>query len=126
MDFILYLNCFIGGLLGLLFHLFAIKIPAAKKRAEAANIPFKLKEYFKDDYPAVIASLLTVVIFVYLLSELIGYNPSLLRTVKYFFLGVGYTGSSALISLLGKYDKGTLKIVDVKTNLSDGIDTKKP
>ena len=116
----LYINCLIGGILGMAFYLFAIKIPAVKARALTANMPFSMKAYFKEDYLAIIASLLAVFICVWLLDEMIGYNPSFLRYIKFFFLFIGYTGSSLLVSVLGKFDKTVQKVVDIKTNLADG------
>lgn len=120
MDTKLYLTCTFLGLLGVAFHLFAIKIPAAKKRAETANIPFHLSQYLSNDVWAIISSVITVVIAVFLLDEIIGYNPSFIRYVKFGFVFVGYTGSSLLISILGKFDKSVSSVVDIKTDIADG------
>lgn len=119
MDSKLYLLCSLLGLLGVLFHIFAVKAPQAQKRAEAANVPFKLIDYLKSDSLAITASIITVVIMVFLLDEIIGYNPSFIRYVKFGFVFVGYTGSSLLITLLGKFDKGITVIIDKKTNIAD-------
>ena len=116
----LYVNCFIGGLIGMLFYLFAIKLPAIRKRALAANLPFSIKGYFKDDYLSVIASLISIIALVWTLDEIIGYNPSFMRYIKFFFIFIGYTGSSVLVNVLGKFDKEVQRIVDIKTNISDG------
>lgn len=121
MDTKLYILCMLLGLLGVAFHILAIKAPAVKKRTEAANLPFKLINYLKDDILAISASIITVVIAVFLLDEIIGYNPSFIRYVKFGFVFVGYTGSSLLISILGKFDKGVRDVVDVKTNKADSI-----
>jgi len=116
----LYISCFVGGLLGILFHIFVLKLPAVRSRAKAANVPFKISDYFRDDYLAIISSVLTVVILVWLLDEIIGYNPSFMRWIKFFFIFVGYTGSSVLVGLLGKFDKEVQKVVDYKTDKADG------
>lgn len=117
----LYINCIIGGLFGMLFHIFAIKLPAVRSRAKAANLPFSVKDYFKDDWLAITASFLCVLILVWVLDEIIGYNPSFLRYTKFFFVFVGYTGSSILVGMLGKFDKQVQNIVDIKTNQLDAI-----
>lgn len=122
----LYINCVIGGILGMLFHLFAVKLPAVKKRATAANLKFNIKDYFKDDYLALISNVLMLVILVWALDEIVGYNPSFIRGAKFFFIFVGYTGSSFLIDKFGKYDKTTNKIVDEKTNIADSVALKVP
>lgn len=100
----IYMMCFLLGSLGLLFHLFAVKIPAVKSRAKAANVPFTMGNYFKEDYLAIIASFITIVIAVFLLDEIIGYKPELIKYLKFFFVFIGYTGSSLLIGALGKAD----------------------
>jgi len=117
----LYINCFIGGLIGMLFYLFAIKLPAIKKRAIAANLPFNIKNYFKEDYLSVGASLITILALVWALDEIIGYNPSFMRYIKFFFVFVGYTGQSLLISILGNFDVKVRDIVDKKTNIADNL-----
>lgn len=117
----LYVNCFIGGLIGMLFYLFAIKLPAIKKRALAANLPFSIKGYFKDDFLSVIASLLSLLALIWVLDEIIGYNPSFMRYIKFFFVFVGYTGQSLLISAFGQFDVRVRKIVDAKTNALDAL-----
>jgi hypothetical protein len=116
----LYIQCLALGILGLLFHLFAMKIPAVRSRAKAANMPFTLKAYFAEDYPAVIASLITVIIAVLCVDELVGYKPAIMDYLKFFFVFVGFTGSSILISVLGRFDASIKTIVDVKTDIADG------
>lgn len=103
------------------FHLVAVKIPSVKARAKAANIPYTLKGYLKDDSAAIMASILTVIIGVYVLDELLGYRPSILKYLKFFFIAVGFMGSSVLIALLGKATKAINSVVDAKTNELDDI-----
>jgi hypothetical protein len=117
----LYLMCFVAGVIGILAHLIFLKLPAVKQRALAANLPFSLKAYLREDCLAIIASFLTVVICVFVLDELIGYNPSLLRFIKFLFVFVGYTGSSILVGVFGKFDAAVQNIVDRKTNELDAI-----
>ena len=114
------IECFIAGLLGLLFHVFVIKLPAVKKRSEAANLPFTLSAYLKADWLALSSSVLTIVIGVFILDEITQYRPSILEWVKFFFIFIGYTGSSILQAALGRFDKATREVVDIKTNIADG------
>lgn len=116
-----YIICFALGILGVLLHIFAMKLPAVRKRAKDANMPFSIKDYFAEDYPAIISSLITVIMAVLLVDELVGYNPSYMRFIKYFFAFIGYTGSSILIGAFGKFDKSISAIVDAKTNELDAI-----
>jgi hypothetical protein len=122
---VLYLQCFIAGILGILFHVFAIKLPATQSRAKAANIPFSLKDYLSEDWIALGASVLTVLIAVFALDEVIGYKPAILKYVKYFFVFIGFTGSSILIAVLGKAGKAINNIVDIKTDIADATTTDK-
>lgn len=114
------IDLMLAGVLGIMAHIVFLKLPAVKKRSMAANVPFDVKAYFKDDAIAIIASVLTVVIVVFLVDELVGYNPSLLRFIKGLFVFVGYTGSSILINVFGVADKVVLKVIDAKTNELDG------
>lgn len=115
-----YLFCFACGIIGVLLHIFALKIPSAKERSKTANLPFSIKSYLSDDYPAIIASIITVIGCVMVVDEIIGYNPSFMRFIKFGFIFIGYTGSSILISAFGKFDKGINAVVDVKTDKADG------
>lgn len=123
MTFNTYLLCFLAGVLGILFHIFAIKLPAVKERARVANMPFSYSAYFQDDLAAVLASLLTVVILLVVLDELVAFKPSVLPYLKFAFVFVGFTGSSILIAVLGKAQDKINQVVDVKTDVADG---KKP
>lgn len=116
-----YIVCFALGILGVLLHIFGMKLPAVRKRAKDANLPFTIKDYLSEDYPAIIASMITVVIAVLIIDEMVGYNPSYMRYIKFFFAFIGYTGSSILIGAFGKFDKGISAIVDAKTNELDAI-----
>ena len=109
----------IAGTLGILFHVFVMKLPAIKKRAEAANTTLSLKDYLKTDWLSLASSFLTLIICVYIIDEITKFRPSILEWIKFFFLFIGYTGSSILQSALGRADKEIRNIVDVKTNIAD-------
>lgn len=116
-----YILCFCAGILGISFHIFAIKLPSLQRRAKVANTKFSLKDYFADDWVSLGASIITVLIAILALDELLGYRPNLLGYIKYFFFFVGFTGSSILVSLLGKTDKAINAIIDTKTDIADKI-----
>jgi hypothetical protein len=120
MNFTTYLLCFLAGLLGILFHIFAVKLPAIKQQAKVANMPFSYSAYFQDDLAAILGSLLTVVILLVVLDELVAFKPAVLPYLKAAFVFVGFTGSSILISLLGKAQDKINQVVDVKTDVADG------
>lgn len=117
----LYVLCFVCGVIGQLLHLFVVKLPAEKRRAKKANIKFSLVEYFKEDWIAIGANTVAMLGLVILLDEIIGFNPSFVRGIKFGYIGFGYSGSSALIALLGKYGIKNEDIVDKKTDIADGV-----
>lgn len=118
----LYIETAIAGVLGILFHIFVMKIPALRKRAKIANEPFSFKAYWLDDYPGIVASFITVALAIVALDELIGYRPSMLKYVKYFYFFVGYTGSSILLALLSKTEKAINAVINTKTDIADSKD----
>jgi hypothetical protein len=108
------------GMLGLLFHVFVIKLPALKKRSAVANIHFSFGNYLQDDWIALSASVIALIIALMGIDELIKYKPIVGEFVKWLFVFVGYTGSSTLQALLSKTDTAINKIVDRKTDVADG------
>lgn len=115
----LIIQCLIAGLLGVAFQI-VVKLIALKKRSKAANHDFNIIQYFKDDWLVYVSALLTVFIATYLLDELTRLHPEIVNYVKFFFVFVGYTGSSILHVLLGSTEKKILNVIDRKTNIADG------
>lgn len=115
-----YLWCFLAGLLGIAFYIFAIKIPAIKERAKVANTSFTYSGYLKNDLNAILASLLTVIILLVVLDELVAIKPAVVPFLKISFVTVGYMGSSVMVAVLGKAQKKLNEIIDVKTDKADG------
>lgn len=115
--------CFLSGLLGLLFHIFAIKIPGIKARATVANVPFSFIQYLKDDAVAIFASLVSIILFIVLLDEAVALKPAVLPYIKFGFAFVGFTGSSILIAIFGTAQTKLNKIIDIKTGPPDTPDT---
>lgn len=119
MTTILFLKCVLAGVLGIAFHIAAIKLPALKQRSEAANKPFSALDYFKDDWVTILGSVLTVAIFLLILDEVVHFNPIIMDYVKFFFAFVGFVGSSILQKAFSKTEKKILQVIDVKTNIAD-------
>lgn len=116
----IYLQCIIAGLAGLLFHIFCVKLPALKKRAKLANTNFKVVDYFIDDWLTICGSILTIGIVVFMLDEFAKIDARVMEYVKWFFLAVGYMGSSFLQSILSNTDNAINKVIDTKTDKADG------
>lgn len=117
-----YILCFISGLCGVLFNVFAIKIPGVKKLAKVGNAPaFSYKTYFEDDLAAILACFLSVIVFLVVLDEILAYQPAIMPFVKIGFFFVGISGSEIIISLLGKYEDKIHAVIDAKTDIADGV-----
>ena len=111
---------FLGGALGVLLQIL-FKIQNLKKQSAIANHSFSVKDYFKDDFISIISSFVAVGIAVYVIDELLAAKPSLSEYIKWFFIFVGYTGSSLIQSVLSATSKKINAIIDLKTNLADGV-----
>lgn len=117
----IYFQCLVAGVLGILFHIFVLKLPALKKRAVAANVEFSPKNFFKEEWISVGSSVITVAIALLVMDELLNFKPSIYNALKGLFVFVGFTGSSILQHALGKTEKAVLNVIDRKTNIADGI-----
>lgn len=115
-----YLVQILGGLMGIAFHVFAVKLPSYKKLCIAGNKPFTAKGFFECDWIAIVASFIAVVLVVFCLDEIMIAKSQLRGYVKLLMVFVGFTGSSVIIAVLGKATKSALTIIDIKTNIADG------
>lgn len=108
------------GSLGALLQILG-KIQALKIRSKAANHSFTFKDYFTDDWPAILASFVSVAIAVLCVNELLKIKPALGDYIKWFFVFIGYTGSSLVQAVLSVTGKKLLAVIDIKTNVADGV-----
>ena len=115
-----YLFCFLAGLLGIASHILFIKLPALKASSKVANIPFSMKSYFEDDWVALAGSLLTVIICMFVLPELVKWQPDVINFLRWLFIVMGFAGSTILQATLGKTVDKINQVIDAKTNIADG------
>lgn len=114
------LTYLLAGSLGVLLQI-CLKVNALKTQSKTANHPFIFKSYFTDDIFTILGSFITVIIGVICLDEIIGLNAGIEKYVKWFFVFVGFTGSSIIQSAFSVTQKKIQAIIDVKTNIADGI-----
>jgi len=115
-----YILCAVASFMGMLFHVFALKIPSAKTRATAANIKFSIGDYFSSEWPAIAANIASIVIGLLIAGEALKFKPEMqgwIITISAFY---GFTGSSLLIAIFGQVSKKINSVVDTKTNVADG------
>lgn len=111
---------FLSGTLGVLLQII-LNISSLKKKAAAANMQFVFKNYLKDDWPTIAGSFLTVCIFIIILPDLLSIRPETIKYLRIMFAFVGYTGSSVVQLLFSATSKKILNIIDLKTNIADGV-----
>lgn len=114
------LNYFIAGALGVILQL-CIKIPILKSQSEKANHPFSFKEYLANDWYTILGSFVSVGILIVCIDELLAVKPELEKYIKWLFVFVGFTGSSIIQSIFSITSKKIMAIIDIKTNIADGI-----
>jgi hypothetical protein len=120
MNIQLYTQLFIIGLVGILFHVFVIKLPSVKEASRVANKSFSVKEYLSDDWIALCGSIVTLVACILFVDEILKWKPAIIDYIKFLFFFIGYTGSSVLLAVLSQATKKINKVVDIKTDKADG------
>ena len=116
-DTMIYL---LSGSLGVLLQVI-LKIKSLKVRADAANMKFVFGKYLEDDWPAILASFITVGLFIFFIPDIIKIKPDALDFGRIGFAFVGYTGSSIIQMLFSATSKKILNIIDLKTNIADDV-----
>lgn len=116
-----YIWCVSMFIMGQLLHLFLSKIPALMKRAKVANYQFKISDYWKEEWYIVIGTQIFGAMTIIGIDEIAHWKPDVVDYVKWFFAGLGYFFSSVIIKWLGTYEKKLLKIINIKTDISDGV-----
>lgn len=116
-----YFLCIVMSLLGQGLHLFLIKIPALKVRSAAANKQFSFRDWIKCDWNIVIGTQIVIAMFTIGIDEFLKWKPDVVEYIKWFFAAIGAFGSTVAMSLLSKYEKGLMKLLDIKSNIADAV-----
>jgi hypothetical protein len=115
-----YFWCSLLGLLGIAFQTL-IKIDTFQKQSRLANKAFSPIDYFKNDWITVSLNILTLIVALIIVDEITTFKPDVIPFIKWFFFFIGYTGSSLLNRILSKTQSGIDKVIDVKTDIADGV-----
>jgi hypothetical protein len=116
-----YLICGVMFMLGQGVHIFWSKIPSFKKLARAANKRFSYSEWWSCDRDLVIGLNLIGASLFLGIDQLIGFAPDWIDKLKWFFWLFGTFGSTIGFRFYSRYDQGTVKLLDLKSNLADTI-----
>lgn len=119
MDIKLYATCFCIALVGMLLQI-VLKINSLKQKAAAANAEFKVSQYFSMDWLSIVASILTIILFMFFLSEILNWQPAVINYVKIGFGFLGYTGADVASRLFSVVNGKINAIINDKSNAQDG------
>lgn len=114
-----YVTLFFIGILGQAIHVCFVKIPSVKKDHAAANKPFDLNQYWKDDRLAIVANLLPILLWLFLIEETVKFYPGVANLVRFVTAFIGFTGSSVFIMAFGTASKKAKALLSIKSNVSD-------
>jgi hypothetical protein len=117
----LYFQCFAVALTGWALHT-SLKLRSLQVKSKAANLEFKVKDYFYDDWLVIVSCFLTIILFLLFIDEVFNINEKIIDYVKIGFGFVGYTGSDVASRLFSLADKKINTVIDYKTNIADGIE----
>ncbi len=117
----LYVQCVIMLILGQALQIFLMKIPDIKKQAKLANQQFIWKDWWASDWNLVIGTAVIGAIALIGLDEIFHWKPQIVEYVKFFFVLIGAVGSYVVMAKLSKYAAYFEKVIDVKTNIADGL-----
>lgn len=106
-------------LLGQVLHIYWIKIPNSKLRAAMANKPFSYKEWWDCDKNLIIGLNILGMTLLIGLDQLIVFAPDWVNKLKWGFWLVGTFGSTVGYKFYKGYDSGTMKLMDIKSNIAD-------
>lgn len=111
---------FLLGGLGLLLQTL-MRINSLIQKSKIANHSFSFKEYISSDWATIASALVTVAIMTYCIDELLAAHPDLVQYIKWFFVFVGFTGSTIIQSIFSSFSKKINAVINIKTNIADGV-----
>jgi hypothetical protein len=127
MTFQLYLICFAVALVGMALHT-ALKMKGLQDKARLANVEFKVRSYFSQDWLSLVASVLTIILFLLFVDNILNWKPAIIDYIKIGFGFLGYTGSDIASRIFGVVNRKINVAIDHKTTVADEAtgDTEKP
>jgi hypothetical protein len=118
MTLTMYLTLFAVAIVGMALHT-ALKLKGLQDKARLANVEFKVVQYFKNDWLSITASVLTVVLCLFLTENILAWKPQAASYLKIGYAFVGYTGSDIASRLFGVVNRKINTAIDYKTTVAD-------
>lgn len=114
----LYAKCFAVALIGCALQA-VLKIKSIQDKARIANVEFRAATYFKEDWLSLLASLLTIILFLFFIGDILNWKPSVINYALIGFAFVGYTGSDIASRFFSVVNKRINAAIDYKTTEAD-------
>lgn len=114
----IYLTWFGIGFCGALLQVL-IKMKSLEIKSRKANLKFSPLAYLKEDFLSLSASILTLLMCLFLIDEVFKLNPKIVDYVKWLFAFIGYTGSDIMTRIFGVMNKQINNAIDDKTTIAD-------
>jgi hypothetical protein len=113
-----YIQCFAVAFVGMILQAL-LKIKSIQEKAIKANVQFSAKEYLFGDWVSHLASLTTIVMFMFFIDEVTNFYAKAANYLKVGFAFVGYTGSDIASRLFSSVNKRINNAIDHKTSIAD-------
>jgi len=119
---LIYLICFVAGMLGITIQVLA-KLNSLQKKAKAGNAPaITLSSYLNDDKIAILLGIVFLVACIFILGDqgVRTYQGLYENWSRCIFLFVGYGGSDLAVRVFGRASEKINSVIDRKTDIADG------
>lgn len=120
----LYVQLLVVTTLGQAIHLL-FKAQSLKYKARIANTTFSGRAFLKDDSFNIAITFAFMAIGLFLIEDYVKLYPKIENHLKGIFAIIGYAGSDLVLRIGGRTTKVINKVIDEKTNIADGVVTKK-
>lgn len=116
----MYLKCFAVAMIGFAIQ-FLLKFNSMRKKAVVGNnSDFTFKSFMSDDWPALSAGILFIVLCLFLIDEILNLAPAVLDKILALFTLVGYFNSDLALRLFSVANKKLNETINYKTDVADG------
>lgn len=113
-----YAIIFLISLLGMVLQML-LKIKSIQEKAKKANVIFSIKEYLRDDWVSHGISLVTIIMFMFFITELVNFNAIVSKYLKIGFAFVGYSSADIASRIFSVVNKRVNNAIDYKTTIAD-------
>lgn len=118
MESIDYLVLFFIAFLGMLLQML-LKIKSIQDKARKANVIFSVREYLLDDWVSHSISIVTIIMFMFFITEAVTFNAVVAKYLKLGFAFVGYSSADIASRIFSVVNRRVNTAIDYKTTIAD-------